>query len=685
MKHILLQSMKIDNFKGIHHCVLDFGGKSCVIVGDNATGKSSICDAWHWLLFGKNQAGETTFNIKPLDRDGNVLDPSAVTSVEARITVDSSDSVETTVLRRTYYEKWSQKRGSAEKTFDGNTSDFSIDGVPMKKSEYELAIREMIAGEDIFTLITSLYAFNEGLDMKSRRRVLYDMCGVQSDLDILSAEERFQPLKESIGKFSIEELKKKLNSERQSLNKEKLKIPARIDECRKMVDSLNGIDFDGLTGSLVALETEREQLSGELLRIENNAALAGKENELTAMENKLEAVKVKRESLETRNRLYRKNQEPKRDTSFLDAWRVSVQAAERGYEMILSQKKLAESEVAELNREVDSLRTRWSEIAKEQLTVVGRCPTCGRDFDKDTLARAKAAFEADKAARKDKVSAEALRIKNKAAEAEKKLAELQEELHRAEKALDDIRNSKPAEDIQEVIIVDLPEYENEKSALEKEADKIRGEMETIRSEWNDIRLGSVQSRTLLGNRLREVRAEIEQVQRELGRKAALEDTLRRIDELKAEDRELALSLNENDRMQFLCEEFIRYKVSLIEDGVNSRFRIARFKLFDVQVNGALVDCCEATADGVPYGSVNHGMAVNLGLDIIETLSEYYGIRAPLFIDNGESVTKYTEISSQVIRLCVSERDKVLRLEQNVISEMEKTERKGEYHESETAA
>ena len=115
-------------------------------------------------------------------------------------------------------------------------------------------------------------------------------------------------------------------------------------------------------------------------------------------------------------------------------------------------------------------------------------------------------------------------------------------------------------------------------------------------------------------------------------------------------------------MQFLCEEFVRYKVSFIEDSVNSKFRMAKFKLFDVQVNGALVDCCEATYNGVPYAAVNHGMAVNLGLDIVETLSDYYGVTAPLFIDNAESVTRLLPSDTQVIRLTVSEEDKELRLE-----------------------
>ncbi|MBE6598724.1 MAG: hypothetical protein E7638_04715 [Ruminococcaceae bacterium] len=644
MKKIVLLSMNIENFKGLSRLQLVFGGKDCAIYGDNAAGKSSVCDAWHWLLFGKNQEGAAAFDIKPLGSDGQVKDHAAVTSVEAVIAVDDVPCT----LRRTYYEKWSQKRGSAEQSFDGNTSDFYVDGVPMKKGEYEAAIRDLVGSEDVFAMVTSLYAFNEGLNMQSRRRVLYEMCGVRGDAELMAESERFLPLLEAIGKHSIEDYLKKLKSERTELNREKLKVPARIDECRKMKDSVKGIDFDGLSRSLASLDEEREQISGELVRLNNDSALVAKEKEL-------EVTESKREALEMRNRMHRKNQEPKRDTAALDAWRMGAAAAERAYEAILKRKKEAEREIGMHTANVAALRQRWTEVRAEVSSEEEKCPTCGRPFDSSALSRAREAFEAEKAAVLARISDEAAEVKERLKGAEKALGALQAELTAAEKALTDIRAAKPAETVQEVIIVDLPEYEAEKAMLWDEADRLRDEIE-------DIRSGSMRARTLLEERLTEVRREGEQLQRELAKKGICDESEKRIEELTAYDRELALRLGENDRLTFLCEEFTRHKVSLIEEGVNGHFRLARFKLFDVQVNGGLVDCCEATADGVPYGSVNHGMKVNLGIDIIETLSEYYGIRAPLFIDNGESVTKLTPCSSQVIRLCVSEKDKELRIE-----------------------
>ena len=60
-------------------------------------------------------------------------------------------------------------------------------------------------------------------------------------------------------------------------------------------------------------------------------------------------------------------------------------------------------------------------------------------------------------------------------------------------------------------------------------------------------------------------------------------------------------------------------------------------------------------------SLNNGMKVNVGIDIINTLSRHYGVTVPLFVDNAEAVTKLESCQAQVIRLVVSENDKELRM------------------------
>lgn len=105
------------------------------------------------------------------------------------------------------------------------------------------------------------------------------------------------------------------------------------------------------------------------------------------------------------------------------------------------------------------------------------------------------------------------------------------------------------------------------------------------------------------------------------------------------------------------------RINLLEDFVADKFKITRFKMFKEQVNGGITQCCEAMLDGVPYesGPLNTGGRRNVDLDIINTLSEYHGFKAPVFIDDAESVTKLLPVDTQAISLYVKKGQKKLKL------------------------
>ena len=140
-----------------------------------------------------------------------------------------------------------------------------------------------------------------------------------------------------------------------------------------------------------------------------------------------------------------------------------------------------------------------------------------------------------------------------------------------------------------------------------------------------------------------------------------EEGQKRVRELKEQERKFAAEYERLESELYMTEQFIRTKVKLLEEKINNRFQLARFKLFDVQVNGAVVETCETLYNGVPYPDLNGAMKINIGLDIINTLSEFYGFLAPIFIDNREAVTKLIDTKAQVISLIVSEQDKKLRV------------------------
>jgi len=149
-------------------------------------------------------------------------------------------------------------------------------------------------------------------------------------------------------------------------------------------------------------------------------------------------------------------------------------------------------------------------------------------------------------------------------------------------------------------------------------------------------------------------ASIREREAEYARITTAESTRARIDQLKRQEKDLSAEYERLEYEQNLTDRFVTAKVSMLEEKINSRFKLARFQLFEQQINGGIAECCEVTVNGVPYSSMNNAARINAGLDIIQTLSEHYGITAPIFVDNAESVNDLYRTTSQQIRLYVSD-------------------------------
>lgn len=204
-------------------------------------------------------------------------------------------------------------------------------------------------------------------------------------------------------------------------------------------------------------------------------------------------------------------------------------------------------------------------------------------------------------------------------------------------------------------IEDMPGYSDKLGELQGAIIAAKTQIQDILSETSSIR-GEI------GKKIQALRVEVDQLDKELGKAGTLEFAKARETALRQEAQRASEEMEAIDRQLFLCEEFARFKVQFIESGINQKFGLARFRLFREQVNGGLDDCCEVMYDGVPYSSLNNGMRINIGVDVIRTISEHYGIRVPLVVDNAESVTRLLDAGTQVIRLVVSDTDRELRCE-----------------------
>lgn len=640
MKEIKIKRLSLENFKCHTNLVLDFNGGNASIYGDNATGKTSVYDALTWLLFGKDSHGngEKNIEIKPLGADGEVRDNLAVTAVEAVLLVEG---VEVT-LRRTYKEVWTTKRGASEATYDGNTSEYYVDGVPVKKFAFADKVNEIV-DEGAFRMLTSVSHFANDISWQERREVLFKVAGVMDDAQIMATDARFQPLIEGMGRLSLDDYKKKMLSEKKAFTGTKTEIPARLSECQKTIEDVQGLNFAGARAEVERLTAQKNGIEAQILAIEHDNAAEAKRLEIR------EAT-IAQMQLDGENRAYRNSQA----ANLPDVASMKQRLGTLGVQLA-TKKKMIGNEVAfveKLSQDIDASRERWVTVNKETF-VGGTCPTCGQALPAKQLQAAQESFEAHKRERLAEIEQTAASRKQAKEAAEDRLLHMNEDVATLEGDILTLEKTIAAAQANVVEPVDMEGYAERRKAIEEQINALNGELADMMANTSTVR-GDLQRQAA------EIRGQIAAQMEIISKESLLDYSRRRMEELREDAANAAKCLEAIEGVLFLIDEYSRYKTQFVENSINGMFRIARFRLFREQANGGVEDRCDVVLDGVPYINLNSGAKINVGIDIINTLSRAYGVTLPLFVDNAESVTALESGVGQIIRLVVSEKDKELR-------------------------
>ncbi|WP_082691467.1 AAA family ATPase [Paenibacillus rubinfantis] len=654
MNSIILERLGARNFKGFRDFGLTTNGGNVDIYGDNGTGKTTIFDAFIWLLFGKDSANRTEqkFEIKELDSAGKVLRHKLEHEVEADILVNGRRRT----FRRVYSEKWTKKRGSVTDSFEGHSTDYYVDGVPVKLSEYQAEVDSLIK-EDLFRLLTSPSYFNEQLKKEERRKVLLEICGDVTDAEVIHSNPALSQLPVILGERDIEKHKEFVRNRCREINKEIERIPDRIDEAQRNQPDIHGLDENQLDGQIAKLRSEIKAKEEEILRIKHGGETAVKEKRLQEIETELLAIQGRLQSAALDHVASKRNEVSLFQKDFdvvrrqIDGKRYQVQQNEQSIDL--------------KSREADRLRAEWTEINGKVLEGQHHdenCPACGQALPSEQVqeaqAKAEASFNRDKAQRLEQVS-----IRGRAAKEE--IIRLQTENERLSQEIERLNDQ-------------LTDCQSKLAAAEQELDQLRSgiqdpksdpgyqellrEKASIQDEIARLKESAQGEVTRLEREVSELESRLREMELDRYKFVAYKESENRIAELEGQERSLAAEYERLQEELFLTEEFTRSKVALLDSKINSKFKYARFRLFEEQINGGLKELCDTLYNGVPYdGGLNNAARINVGLDIINTLSEHYGFSAPIFIDNAEAVTQLIDTDAQVIRLIVSEPDKRLRV------------------------
>ncbi|XTR36672.1 AAA family ATPase [Paraclostridium tenue] len=645
MNSIFLKKLIINNFKGIKELNIDFS-KVTNIQGENALGKTSIFDAFTWLMFDKDSKNRTDFKIKPLDENNSTirgLNPTVI----GVLNIDGQEIK----LTKTYKEKWTKKRGEAEKTFTGNETIYEINDVPVKKTEYKKKISE-IAEEEQFKLLTNPYFFSDSLNWKEARKLILEVAGDVTVGQVIDSNRDLEPLRAELESQDIDSIMKSKKASINKLGDRKKDIPVRINECdRSIVD----IDFEAIKAEVKVLNESLEKVEDELLDSSkvNDQILKDKET-IFSMKKQIQDIGQQVMSRGSAKKI-----------ELMDKLRTAENEV-NDFRMKLitvdNEKKSKEYQKDTVTKEMDRLRAEY--VSKQQETldtssIETECPTCKRPFETDDIEVKRQELLENFNLNKSKVLKD---IQAKGFAAKKKVESITTELEEL---------SNKSRDLLAVIQDKNMIVANIKSQLEdvkveavytnedKETiNMINKNMADLESKINNSQ-GS--NNDELRSKKRELVNQINELNKTLAKEGLNKDLEIRKQELLGEEKELGIEIAKQEKTLMLCELFIKTRVNMLESNINSKFKNVRFKLFDIQVNGGVNETCEALINGVPFSNANTAGQINAGLDIIDTLSKHFGVQAPIFIDNRESVNELIDIDSQIINLVVT-KDNPLKIE-----------------------
>lgn len=656
---MILKSLHMENFKGIKSLDVNFSNKTS-IKGQNAAGKTTIFDAFTWLLFNKNSAGEEKFNVRPLDKDGKHIDNVEI-KVAGVIEVDGKE-VE---LSKVQKQNWVKKRGTDTVTLQGNVNSFEIDGYPKSEAEFKTYISGLVQSEEMFKMLTNPQYFSS-LKWKEQRDILMKLTTEVSDVELAQTDAKYAPLLDELEKApSTDDIRSKFSKALSEWKKKQAEIPVRIDEAKK-----SKVDVDVAEQELLKADLERkiealEDLIGEPdaridemrseemhCQFEMSAIAQTMDNELSSKKREIENHKYDHErKLEDVRSSIRKAQD-------------SIESNKKS----ISEQTLKKSDLVKRYKEEKEKKFDDSKWIFDVSTTV--CSLCGQRLPEDKIESLRADFSQRKADAIEIFNEEHAKILAMIVDDGNACAEMIKDLTKNNKELGNKINTLKLNEAEEIDIIkgfdeqiskipSCADYmqNTEYAKLKAKQDKLLADIAELESKGKDkVAEYAKADKAKLKSQLDEVNKIITQA----ANNVAIDD---RIETLRDEQKEIGQKVADQEQMLYLLEEFIRFKLNKVSEPINSHFKTVNFKLFEMQLNGGMKDCCESTVSGVPYSTLNSGHRIVAGLDIIRSLSELYGVSAPIFVDNAESLNEFNvpDMDAQLIFLTVSE-DKQLKIE-----------------------
>ena len=653
---IKLIQLSLNNIKGVKSYTIKPNGRSTVVSGDNGTGKTTLFDAYLWVLFDMDSSGRKGAEaVKTTDGSDYVH------YLDHTVEVIFDQNGKERKYKKTLKEKWTKPRRQQKKRYDGNVTSFWVDDVPVKANEYIDAVFDLVP-DGLFQILSDPVYFSTRLHWKERLEVLTEMSGKVSPADIVAGNPLLEDLITDMGDRNLEDYKRIQQDAKRRIDQEINAIPLRIDE----VTHNRPADQDWSD-----LEHRRDRLKDKITNYDKQ--LAESSEAVKAVRDiaaRLEQAKAKRqqiidelvrqgnqERMDLRNKLHElaMAKEMKRDELH------SIQRR------VINLQHELEAESVKLNvlyKEFDEAKAAFHDAVSRQFVgsdIEGNCPTCGQPLPEDDIAdriqQAKDAFNLHK-------ETEISQYKQQIEDINATGKQVSSNINNLETEINELIGKRDAleTEINELI----PEIDDINKRLERAAYYQAADFEThekvtvasfdvmqLETEFHQSKvIDNVD--TLLKKSL--AQKELDEVIQLLATKDRINDADKRIAELNDELKSKSVIQAEIEGKLYACDEYVVARTRAIEGKINAMFSAVEFKLFSEQINGGVVETCEAITGDTTYSKANTAAQINAGLDIIRAISDHYGYTVPVFVDRLESNLHLYPIKSQYIALLAKEGD-----------------------------
>ena len=639
MKQVAIKKIMLENWRAQNR-VVEFG-QTNEIRGRNKEGKSSIMNAFLWLMTGCDEYDRANYQLFDNTVE-QTYDNAKPASVEAVLDIDGYEYT----FKKTAKQGWSRPRGKSEYERKG-TDDYTFytDGIEVSATQYKSQIESFLAPIDKLKIMLNLRYFLM-LDWKDMRKQLETMVG---EIESSDFKGDYSVIFQDLIKYAPDQLK--------SLYKQqKSKIEDNIKGLPKAIETLqsNLPDLKEVEEARNAIDKAKQQIADIDEKIVGAGDFAkpyiDKRNEELAEISKLQEEYNKAQSvyLSNFNEEVEKIQKEIRD---VDSYNADIDKANKKAE---SDKENAKKDLEKMTDLLSGLQKRHEELTEQNKECKARvftgekCAYCGQDLPEDKLEEARKRFNEQKEkdhdyiveqgkSNKDYMERTLKCIDNLKAEIEKPLEILDK------KSKDDLENE--LDDLRKAFV---PYNKTTEGAAK---------LSVIEEKQANLTVIPQQDNSALLNMKRGLLDEIEINSKKLGLKDEYDKQVEKIKNMQEQLRENSIEKAKLEGKLAKVKEYEEEKARIVSDRVNGKFEYVQIEMSETNKSGDIVPACVVKDNkGVNALVTNNASKVLCGIDIALAFQKFYGINLPVFVDNAESINSenFPGINNQVIKLIVDE-------------------------------